>query len=104
KKIVVDNDAFNKALGSRMVLAEKNLVAQAISNLLENAVKYADADTTIRIGAEKIDGVRVSVSSIGIPITETDKAKLFQRGFRGAAAKGRVAAGTGIGLYLAARV
>lgn len=104
KKIVVNNDSFKKVLGNRMVRAEKNLVAQAISNLLENAVKYADSGTTITVAAERMGGVGVSVTSEGIPITQADKVKLFQRGFRGAAAKQRVAAGTGIGLYLATRV
>jgi two-component system phosphate regulon sensor histidine kinase PhoR len=104
KKIAVNNDSFRKILGSRMVRAEKNLVAQAISNLLENAVKYADARTTISVAAEKAGGVGVSVTSEGLPIAQADKANLFQRGFRGATAKQRVAAGTGIGLYLATRV
>ena len=104
KKIEVDAESFKKILGNSQVLAEKNLVAQAISNLLENAVKYADAATTIDVRGEKKEGVGVSVSSIGIPISEPDKAQLFTRGYRGAAAKQRVAAGTGIGLYLASRV
>lgn len=104
KKVAVDDDSFKKLLGSKQVRAERNLVAQAISNLLENAVKYADPNTTITVSAEKIDGIGVSVTSIGIPITEGDRSKLFERGFRGAAAKQRVAAGTGIGLYLATRV
>jgi signal transduction histidine kinase len=104
KKVAVDDESFKKILVGKMVRAEKNLVAQAISNLLENAVKYADPRTTITVCAEKIEGVGVTVTSIGIPITESDRNKLFERGFRGAAAKQRVAAGTGIGLYLATRV
>lgn len=104
KRIAVNNESFKKILGDRAVHAEKNLVAQAISNLLENAVKYADARTTITVAAERMGGVGVSVTSEGIPITQADKANLFQRSFRGAAAKQRVAAGTGIGLYLASRV
>jgi signal transduction histidine kinase len=104
KKITVNNESFKKVLGHRMVHAEKNLVAQAISNLLENAVKYADLKTTITVAAEKIGGVGVSVTSEGIPITSADKTNLFQRSFRGAVARQRVAAGTGIGLYLASRV
>ncbi len=104
KKIEVDDSSFKKLLGGRVVRAEKNLVAQAISNLLENAVKYSDSGSTIKIAAERVAGIGVSVTSHGIPISQTDKAKLFQRGFRGAAAKQKVAAGTGIGLYLATRV
>jgi len=104
KKIVVDNDSFKDLLGTRKVRAEKNLVAQAISNLLENAVKYADSDTTITVRAEKLDGVGVSVTSVGMPISAAEKDSIFQRGVRGTTAKQKVPAGTGIGLYLTTRV
>jgi two-component system phosphate regulon sensor histidine kinase PhoR len=80
KKVAVDDESFKKLLAGKMVRAEKNLVSQAISNLLENAVKYADPKTTILVRAEKIEGIGVSVSSIGIPITEIDHTKLFERG------------------------
>ncbi len=104
KNIIVDNDSFKDILDTRKVRAEKNLVAQAISNLLENAVKYADARTAITVRAEKLDGVGVSVTSVGMPISGAEREKIFERGVRGAAAKQRVPAGTGIGLYLATRV
>jgi signal transduction histidine kinase len=104
KKVAVDDESFKKILAGKTVRAERNLVSQAISNLLENAVKYADPTTTITVRAVKVEGVGVSVTSIGIPISENDRTKLFERGFRGATAKQRVAAGTGIGLYLATRV
>jgi signal transduction histidine kinase len=104
KKIEVDNDSFKAALGYRKLKVEKNLIAQALSNLLENAVKYADAESKIVVRAEKDDGIGVSVTSIGLPITEDDKKRIFQRGERGVTAQKRVPAGTGIGLYLASRV
>ena len=106
KKIVVDDDSFHRALGRKAVSIEKNLIAQALSNLLENAVKYAHSKTEIMIGAESVQGggVGLSVTSIGIPITGQEINKLFDRGFRGSAARQRVPAGTGIGLYLANRV
>jgi signal transduction histidine kinase len=104
KKIAVENASFKTHLGTKKVRAEKNLVAQAISNLLENAVKYADHGSTITIAAEKVDGIGVSVTSIGIPIGDSEKDKIFERGVRGTTARQMVPAGTGIGLYLATRV
>ena len=104
KKIYVDAESFDNILDDRKILVEKNLVAQALSNLLENAVKYADTQTTIRISAEKVGGIGVSVLSIGLPIQQGDKDKVFERSFRGSEAKQKVAAGTGIGLYLAKRI
>ena len=81
------------------------MVAQAISNMIENAVKYGDPHTTIRISAYVGgDQVGTVVESYGIPIAEEDKKHIFDRGFRGNSARQKVPAGTGIGLYLASRV
>src|SRR5438552_14186147 len=96
KSVAVDDDSFLRVLGVHNVLGEKNLIAQALSNLLENAVKYGDPRSAIIVHARKIEGCAVCVTSTGIPITEDEKAKIFERGARGAAAKQRVPAGTGI--------
>ena len=109
-KIIVNNDSFSRVFGKLRLRVEKNLTAQAISNILENAVKYASSQTNIDIAA--VDTVQQSVGlavglaiqSSGIPISNSDKEKLFARGFRGNSAKQKVPAGTGIGLFLASRV
>lgn len=105
KHIDVDENSFQKVLGRRKLEVEKNLVAQALSNLLENAVKYADQATVITLRGQKVgDRFGISVTSIGIPISEAEKGTIFERGVRGASARQKVPAGTGIGLYLANRV
>jgi len=45
-----------------------------------------------------------SVESTGLPVHPDEFRKLTDRGFRGSAAKQKIPAGTGIGLYLADRV
>ena len=102
--ILVDNPSFERTFGKNRILMVKNLVAQALSNLLENAVKYADSNTRIQITAGRKNGFAISVSSDGIPIAEHEKDKLFIRGFRSQMAQQKVAPGTGIGLYLADRI
>jgi len=88
----------------------QNLIAQAVSNLLENAVKYSDFRSAIAVRADQANGVNdlpslvISVTSTGLPIKQEETKKLFERGFRGSTAKQKVPAGTGIGLYLAKRV
>jgi len=111
QKVVVDDGAFSNILDGKSVLMVKNLIAQAVSNLLENAVKYADLRSTITIGAQTISlpqklpsAFAVVVKSTGIPIETDEHDKLFDRGYRGTNAKQKVPAGTGIGLYLAKRV
>lgn len=100
KKIVVDDASFRAVFGTYKVSVEKTLVSQAISNILENAVKYANPRTTIEIIAVNGDGIGIKITSHGIQISEEDKRRLFERNFRGTSACQKVPAGTGIGLYL----
>lgn len=109
KRIVVNDDSFSNVLQGRQVLAVKNLIAQAVSNLLENAVKYSDLKTTIYMGATIVEISRkrclgMSVSSTGLPISQSEIGTLQNRGVRGTSAKQKIPAGTGIGLYLAKRI
>lgn len=108
KKVIVDEHSFEQTLDGKKVQMVKNLIAQAISNLLENAVKYSEYKTTILVRAELVDkppaSFAVSVTSTGLPIGKDESKRLFERGFRGAVAKQKVPGGTGIGLYLAKRV
>lgn len=111
QKIDVDGQSFTDLLKGGTVLAVKNLIAQALSNLLENAVKYADLRTTIRVYGARVklvEGTKpcfgIGVLSTGIPISQIEIAKLLERGFRGKTAKQKIPAGTGIGLYLANRI
>jgi signal transduction histidine kinase len=104
KRIKVDDASFKVALPKGGIMAEKNLIAQALSNLLENAVKYADPDSRILVRGEKGDGFGISVTSVGFPINKEDELRIFGRGERGDVAKQKVPPGTGIGLYLASRV
>jgi signal transduction histidine kinase len=111
KEIIVDEGSFKDVLRGRALTAVKNLVEQALSNLLENAVKYSDLRTTIKVEAVAIPfkgkprpGLGVAVKSTGIPLEESEISKLVERGYRGKQARQRVPPGTGIGLYLAKRI
>lgn len=110
-KIDIDELSFNTILGKHSLLAVKNLIAQALSNLLENAVKYADLKTSIEVKAASVQIVQnaklafgISVRSVGLPISPDEVKTLLNRGVRGTAAKQRIPAGTGIGLYIANRI
>jgi two-component system sensor histidine kinase VanS len=104
QSIYVDEIAFKKA-GSPKVKVIKNLFAQVIYNLLENATKYGDEDSSIVIGCRSdAKFAIVGVTSSGAPITSGEAATLFDRGTRGASAKALHPAGTGFGLYIARRI
>ncbi len=111
KKIDVDIDSFDKIFASKPLLVVKNLVAQALSNLLENAIKYSDIGTTIRVLAaqgtireRKAIYRGIAVINTGLPVLLDEAKKLSDRGFRGKAARQKIPAGTGIGLYIANRI
>ena len=111
KKIVVNINSFDLVFAGRSLLVVKNLIAQALSNLLENAVKYSNLQATIDIEATRVllkesgkTWTGITVRNTGLPILRTEIKKLTDRGFRGAAAKQKIPAGTGIGLYLADRI
>ena len=95
-KITVDLDF------GRPVSCDAARVAQAVSNLLSNAVRYADdgSEVTVRgrvSGAEAV----ISVANRGAPIPESLKQKLFQPYQRGDQTKGE---GLGLGLHIASSI
>lgn len=103
--VVVDDESFDKFAKRSSVVGIKNLIDQVLSNILANAVKYADPNTRI-VSRLRLEGdfTVISVSSRGLPISDEDRAHMFKRGFRGKGAKERLPAGTGFGLYIARRI
>lgn len=110
-KIVINEVSFQEVFGSKSLLAVKNLIAQALSNLLENAVKYSNLKTSItlhasskKLGAKGATFFGIAVTNIGLPIASDEIKTLLHRGIRGRSAKQHIPAGTGIGLYIANRI
>jgi signal transduction histidine kinase len=86
------------------VALDRRLFSQAVSNLLDNAVKYADKWTEVlihgEIGKFGQKGY-IHITNRGIPITKDEIGKIFKRGYRSPAAIAKYAVGTGIGLPIA---
>lgn len=83
------------------VKANKVLIKQAFSNLLENSIKYA-ADGTADIEFDCTANLSVQVSNKGKTLTTDEKKLLFQSFFRGQNNKN--AAGFGLGLVLTSKI
>lgn len=82
----------------RLVAGDRSLIARAVINLLDNAVKYSPAGGTVTVALDEADGmVRLSVADQGQGLTPAQQAGLFQR-FERVASSG--AAGIGLGLTL----
>jgi signal transduction histidine kinase len=104
QKIFVDERSYQHS-GSPEIVVIKNLFAQVIYNLLENATKYGDDRSEIVVGFRPDPKMAViTVTSRGVPIGPDDLGRLFKRGVRGGEAKKLNPAGTGFGLYIARRI
>ncbi|MGH9119579.1 MAG: HAMP domain-containing sensor histidine kinase [Acidimicrobiales bacterium] len=88
------------ALAGAVVPADKRRLMRVIANLLENAEKYAGGATAVTLTRGDDGRVVIAVADDGPGIPETQRAVIFDRFARGAAA-GRRGTGDGVGLGLA---
>jgi len=80
-----------------------DLMREAVSNLINNAVKFTPEHGTVRVSVTRDDGrpvVRVSDNGIGVEPAERDK--IFQRFYR--SASGHRVPGSGLGLSIAGAI
>jgi len=86
------------------VLADSHLIAQALSNLLDNAVKYTPVGGAVRMSARHAaDGnVEISVVDSGPGIPPKDRERVIERFVR--LEQSRSEPGSGLGLSLASAV
>jgi two-component system phosphate regulon sensor histidine kinase PhoR len=83
------------------VMANANLLEQALVNLIENAVKYSDDRPSVVVRAEQLgDVVRLSVSDSGPGIAKPHLTRLFERFYRVDHGRSRKMGGTGLGLSI----
>ncbi len=85
------------------VFGDRDLVQQAVANLLDNALKFSTPGEVIRLFATLNRGmVEISVADRGPGIAEADRARASERFFRAETA--RNTEGSGLGLALVAAV
>jgi signal transduction histidine kinase len=88
------------APGPLTVFGDPVLIAQALGNLIDNALKYAPdqglIDVTIR---RRTDGLaEIAVTDDGPGILDSEKAKVIERFYRGDASRGTPGVGLGLSL------
>ena len=79
--------------------AKYAVIAEIVANLLENAFKYSQKDAEIGLA---ITSNGLCIFDDGKKINKNEKEKIFEKGFRGSAAKNKD--GTGVGLFLARKL
>jgi len=82
---------------------DRDLLFQALSNLIDNAIKYTPENGNIGLRLEEIeDSVKLQVWDSGIGIPKAEREKVFQRFYR--VAHSRSLPGNGLGLNLVSAV
>ncbi len=89
-------------LGSNVEISgDADLLEQAFTNLIDNAIKYSPNGGTITVRAEEEKAhVTVTVSDSGVGIRESDIPHVFDRFYRGNRGGSRRLGGTGLGLAI----
>ena len=98
-KILVDCDEVLE-LKANTVLAE-----QALTNLIDNAVKYSDNGKDIFINVKELQNeIKITVEDSGHGISKKDLKRIFERFYRVDKARSRELGGTGLGLAIVKHV
>ncbi len=83
------------------VAIEPAAVGLVLANLVDNAIKFSPPTTAVMVRAEQVDGsLIVDVSDGGPGIPPEDMPRIFERFFRGAAARATGRTGAGLGLAI----
>jgi len=102
-KVVVNTESVAPFNGRLRI--NDDLFRQAVSNLLDNAVKYADPGTDVLIEGEVVGAkAEFRVINQGIRLYPEEAEAIFEYEYRGKEARRRYPIGTGIGLTVARQV
>jgi signal transduction histidine kinase len=83
------------------IIADLEEVRAAVSNLIDNAVKYSGKNVNVRVETEQTDGyVLMRVIDAGVGIPKTELKRVFKRFHRVPGPLASRVKGTGLGLYI----
>ena len=87
--------------GGLRVQADADALRQVLTNLLDNALRYTEADGLITVsGRPEAGGVRLDVSDTGTGIPRDHLPRIFERFYRADPSRSREEGGTGLGLSI----
>ncbi len=85
------------------ILVDTDRLGMALSNLIDNAIKYNVTGGSVTIRIERLPDkpyLKISVEDTGVGIPAEDMGKLFTKFFRAQNAVGLKTEGSGLGLYI----
>lgn len=93
----------NKPAATATIRGNRNLISQAVANLVDNAIKYTQAGGSVVVGLEQVaDGPQLVVTDSGPGIPPEERLRVTDRFVR--LESSRNSPGTGLGLSLVAAV
>lgn len=98
-EVVTDDDSH------LLVRGDHTLLVTALTNLIDNAISYSPASTTVSVSRAARGGqVEIAVTDRGIGIAPEHQKRVFERFFRVDPARSRATGGTGLGLAIVKHV
>jgi len=83
------------------VRADAKALDQILVNLIDNGVKYTQAEGHVWVAAKELDkAIRIEVRDDGPGISDKHRARVFERFYRADPSRSREAGGTGLGLSI----
>ncbi|MEO8846326.1 MAG: ATP-binding protein [Kofleriaceae bacterium] len=83
------------------VKADAKALDQILVNLIDNGVKYTQAEGHVWVEAKQLgDAIRIEVRDDGPGISDKHRARVFERFYRADPSRSREAGGTGLGLSI----
>lgn len=101
KHIEIEMDAFSDI----KIFHDSRWTAEAIANVLDNAVKYSPEYSRVSIRVEtQVSCAFISIRDEGIGIAKADYQNIFKRFYRSSVPQVAEQEGAGVGLYLARQI
>ncbi len=87
------------------ITADRAALAQAVHNLIDNAIKYSAGAKEVRVGAHMEAGnLVIEVQDFGVGISPEEIGRVFDRFYRGKDPRIRTIRGSGLGLTLVKQI
>jgi signal transduction histidine kinase len=86
--------------GAISIDGDREALAQALWNLLDNAVKYSGDSRIVRVAVEGGETVAIRVHDNGLGVAPAERQRIFEKFARGSSAGRAGVKGTGIGLAM----
>jgi signal transduction histidine kinase len=90
--------------GKPVLVSSRLYVREVLQNFVTNAIKYTEEGSVSIKAKPAKNGVAFSVADTGIGISKTDRKRVFEKFFRSEDFRTRSTNGTGLGLYVTAKL